>query len=99
MSIATVEILNSSQDSVTAFQTSFFSFLSLVFAIYSGNTMAFLYEVSINISDRSQLQSLTRRTFHVNSLLLLAENYRVNNYAFAETKSNGPEFVWGMHGT
>lgn len=33
------------QDSVTAFQTSFFSFLSLVFAIYSGNTMAFLYEV------------------------------------------------------
>jgi hypothetical protein len=34
------------QDSVTAFQTSFFSFLSLVFAIYSGNTMAFLYEVS-----------------------------------------------------
>ena len=35
------------QDSVTAFQTSFFSFLSLVFAIYSGNTMAFLYDVSI----------------------------------------------------
>ena len=34
------------QDSVTAFQTSFFSFLSLVFAIYSGNTMAFLYDVS-----------------------------------------------------
>lgn len=33
------------QDSVTAFQTSFFSFLSLVFAIYSGNTMAFLYDV------------------------------------------------------
>lgn len=32
------------KDSVTAFQTSFFSFLSLVFAIYSGNTMAFLYE-------------------------------------------------------
>ena len=35
------------QDSVTAFQTSFFSFLSLVFAIYSGNTMAFLYDVSL----------------------------------------------------
>ena len=34
------------KDSVTAFQTSFFSFLSLVFAIYSGNTMAFLYDVS-----------------------------------------------------
>ena len=34
------------QDSVTAFQTSFFSFLSLCFAIYSGNTMAFLYDVS-----------------------------------------------------
>lgn len=32
------------KDSVTAFQTSFFSFLSLVFAIYSGNTMAFLYD-------------------------------------------------------
>ena len=31
---------------MTAFQTSFFSFLSLVFAIYSGNTMAFLYDVS-----------------------------------------------------
>ena len=30
---------------MTAFQTSFFSFLSLVFAIYSGNTMAFLYDV------------------------------------------------------
>ena len=36
------------KDSVTAFQTSFFSFLSLVFAIYSGNTMAFLYDVSWN---------------------------------------------------
>ncbi len=35
------------KDSVTAFQTSFFSFLSLVFAIYSGNTMAFLYDVSM----------------------------------------------------
>ena len=35
------------KDSVTAFQTSFFSFLSLVFAIYSGNTMAFLYDVSL----------------------------------------------------
>lgn len=34
------------QDNVTAFQTSFFSFLSLIFAIYSGNTMAFLYDVS-----------------------------------------------------
>lgn len=34
------------KDNVTAFQTSFFSFLSLVFAIYSGNTMAFLYDVS-----------------------------------------------------
>jgi hypothetical protein len=33
------------KDNVTAFQTSFFSFLSLVFAIYSGNTMAFLYDV------------------------------------------------------
>ena len=33
------------RDSVTAFQTSFFSFLSLVFAIFSGNTMAFLYDV------------------------------------------------------
>ncbi|KAK9835192.1 hypothetical protein WJX81_004896 [Elliptochloris bilobata] len=32
------------RDSVTAFQTSFFSFLSLVFAIFSGNTMAFLYD-------------------------------------------------------
>ncbi|KAK9864900.1 hypothetical protein WJX84_009860 [Apatococcus fuscideae] len=32
------------KDSVTAFQTSFFSFLSLCFAIYSGNTMAFLYD-------------------------------------------------------
>lgn len=32
------------KDNVTAFQTSFFSFLSLVFAIYSGNTMAFLYD-------------------------------------------------------
>lgn len=36
------------KDSVTAFQTSFFSFLSLVFAIYSGNTMAFLYDVRPN---------------------------------------------------
>ena len=98
LGIATV-LLISMQDSVTAFQTSFFSFLSLVFAIYSGNTMAFLYEVSINISDMSQLQSLTRRTFHVNLLSLLADKSRVNNYAFAETKSNGPEFVWGMHGT
>ena len=35
------------KDNVTAFQTSFFSFLSLVFAIYSGNTMAFLYDVSL----------------------------------------------------
>jgi len=38
------------KDSVTAFQTSFFSFLSLVFAIYSGNTMAFLYDVSMLFS-------------------------------------------------
>jgi hypothetical protein len=33
------------QESVTAFQTSFFSCLSLLFAIFSGNSMAFLYEV------------------------------------------------------
>jgi hypothetical protein len=33
------------QDQVTAFQSSFFSFLSLLFAIYSGNTMGFLYNV------------------------------------------------------
>ena len=41
------------KDNVTAFQTSFFSFLSLVFAIYSGNTMAFLYDVSLLPCSRS----------------------------------------------
>ena len=33
---------------MTAFQTSFFSCLSLLFAIFSGNSMAFLYEVRRN---------------------------------------------------
>ena len=45
------------KDSVTAFQTSFFSFLSLVFAIYSGNTMAFLYDVGPPSSCQTALLS------------------------------------------
>ena len=66
------------KDSVTAFQTSFFSFLSLVFAIYSGNTMAFLYDVSICSRDHhkwcctDQLQPLVDVQMRCMGIALLA---------------------------
>ena len=37
--------LDYSVSNVTPFQNSFFSVLSLLFAIFSGNSMAFLYDV------------------------------------------------------
>ncbi|KAK9817103.1 hypothetical protein WJX72_009594 [[Myrmecia] bisecta] len=52
------------KDSVTAFQTSFFSFLSLVFAIYSGNTMAFLYD-----RQKEMVKNLYNETMALEELL------------------------------
>eukprot|EP00884_Botryococcus_braunii_P011500 jgi/Botrbrau1/20350/Bobra.0006s0019.2 len=57
------------KDNVTAFQTSFFSFLSLIFAIYSGNTMAFLYDrqksLMMNLYwETMALERLTEEAIH-----------------------------------
>lgn len=57
--------LNWRESSVTPFQNSFFSVLSLLFAIFSGNSMGFLYDVSRSVALQPPALLLSPRELHL----------------------------------
>ena len=92
------------KDNVTAFQTSFFSFLSLVFAIYSGNTMAFLYDVSLLLPCSNPFESgdshrsIPLCTCAISGMSHAMAGAEIEDVQHAEAKRGGEKSVCGVHG-